>query len=296
MSAKTNTSQRKRPVQKGRRSSKTKTRKKNSGRWSNFSKFIVAAIILVLLSPFYYGYVLKTFTSTWQWIKDIGENPHYRSYSEFGIKIPKSYAIHGIDVSYAQGQIDWHKVREMKDEDVSISFAFIKATEGVLTIDPYFKRNWREAAKTGLVCGAYHYFRPKKSGKQQARFFLQTATVEQGDLPLIVDVETLDGKTPEVMRKELSAFVDHIEAKTKTKPIIYSGLSFYHDYLQGYFDDHLLWIAHYHQEKLKIRTAGSWHFWQHSDRGRVNGINHAVDFNVFNGDSSSFRKLLIKAN
>jgi len=49
------------------------------------------------------------------------------------IKIPKGYAIHGIDVSYAQGQIDWHKVRAMRDKDVSITFAFIKATEGLLT-------------------------------------------------------------------------------------------------------------------------------------------------------------------
>lgn len=257
-------------------------------------KLFIGAIVLIMLSPFYYGYVLKTFSSSWQWIRDIGEDPLYRNYSKFGIKIPKNYAIHGIDVSYAQGQIDWHKVREMKDGDVSITFAFIKATEGLLTVDPYFKRNWREAAKTGIVCGAYHFFRPKKSGKQQARFFLQTASVEKGDLPLVVDVETLDGKDPAVMRKELKAFIDHIEAKTKVKPIIYSGLSFYHDYLQGHFDDHVLWIAHYHKEELRVRKRGEWHFWQHSDRGKVNGINHAVDFNVFNGDSTSLRKLLIK--
>lgn len=257
-------------------------------------KVVIAAMVLVMFSPFYYGYVLKIFTSSWQWIKDIGEDPFYRTYSKFDINIPKGYAIHGIDVSYAQGQVDWHKVRAMKDDDVSVTFAFIKATEGLLTVDPYFKRNWREAAKTGIICGAYHYFRPMKSGKQQARFFLQTASMEHGDLPLVVDVETLDGKSPQVMRKELRAFVEHIQAKTKVRPIIYSGLSFYHDYLQGYFDDHILWIAHYHQSELRVRKQGTWHFWQHSDRGKINGINHAVDFNVFNGDSSSFRKLLIR--
>lgn len=286
--------QRKRPVQKGRGTSRAKGKKKQKTTWPLALKLVIAGLTLIMLSPFYYGYVLKTFTSSWQWIKDIGEDPFYRTYSEFEIKIPKGYAIHGIDVSYAQGQIDWHKVRAMKDDDVSVSFAFIKATEGLLTVDPYFKRNWREAAKTGIICGAYHYFRPFKSGKQQARFFLQTASVEQGDLPLVVDVETLDGKDPRVMREELKAFVKHIQLKTKVKPIIYSGLSFYHDYLQGYFDDHILWIAHYHQNELRIRKQGPWHFWQHSDRGRINGINHAVDFNVFNGDSSSFRKLLIK--
>ncbi|HCU4420373.1 TPA: hypothetical protein OUU75_003820, partial [Escherichia coli] len=27
----------------------------------------------------------------------------------------------------------------------------------------------------------------------------------------------------------------------------------------------------------------AWRFWQHSDRGQVDGINGPVDFNVFNG-------------
>ena len=35
-------------------------------------------------------------------------------YKEFGIRLPKSYAVHGIDVSYYQGVIDWQKVQQMK--------------------------------------------------------------------------------------------------------------------------------------------------------------------------------------
>jgi lysozyme len=36
-----------------------------------------------------------------------------------------------------------------------------------------------------------------------------------------------------------------------------------------------------------------WIFWQHSEAGRVDGILTHVDFNVFNGDSAEFNKLLI---
>jgi lysozyme len=36
-----------------------------------------------------------------------------------------------------------------------------------------------------------------------------------------------------------------------------------------------------------------WHFWQHSDRGNVNGINERVDFNVFNGDSAALRRICV---
>jgi lysozyme len=269
--------------------------KKKSGLLHNFPKYTVAVVVLlVLLSPFYYGYVLKTASTTWRWIMDIGDNPHYRTYKSYKIRIPSKYKIHGIDVSYAQGKIDWQRVASMEEDSVRIRFAFIKATEGLLTVDPYFKRNWREAPKVGITCGAYHFFRPKKNGLWQARFFLQNVNFEKGDLPAVVDVERLDGKSPEAMRKELNAFVDHIEKKTGTRPIIYTGLSFYKDYLEGYFDEYTLWIAHYNREELKISSGTNWQFWQHSETARVNGINHAVDFDAFKGDSLSFQQMLVK--
>lgn len=259
-----------------------------------YVKFAVAALVLIFLSPFYYGYIIKGFSSTWRWILDIGEDPNYRTYNSFEIKIPVAYSIHGIDVSYYQGKIDWPKVRAMKEDGVQVSFAIIKATEGLASVDPYFQRNWREAAKVGIVCGAYHFFRPSKSGKQQARLFLQTVHFEQGDLPPVVDIEHLNGATPAEMRVELQAFLDHVEQKTKVKPIIYSGLTYYNDYLKGYFDAYPLWIAHYYKSELKIDSGANWFFWQHSDKARITGINHVVDFNAFRGDSTAFQSLLIK--
>ncbi len=266
---------------------KRSTSSKFSWRWLGFG------ILLVLLSPFYYGYVLKLFSSTWQWFRDIGENPHYRTYKSFNIPVPSNYTIHGIDVSYAQGKIDWQKVSQMREDSVHISFAFIKATEGLLTVDPYFKRNWREGPKAGITCGAYHFFRPEKNGLWQARFFLQNVKPEKGDLPPVVDIEQLDGVAPETMRRELKAFLTKVESSTGVKPIIYSGLSFYNDYLNGYFDGYHLWIAHYYQEELQIGKNTNWWFWQHSDIAKINGIGHVVDFDAFKGDSLAFRHLLV---
>nr|WP_255534791.1 glycoside hydrolase family 25 protein [Pedobacter sp. SYSU D00535] len=251
-------------------------------------------MLLILLSPFYYGYVLKTFSATWRWVADIGETPGYRTYDDFDIPIPSKYSVHGIDVSSYQGKINWQKVKEMREDDVEIRFAFIKATEGIMHVDPYFQRNWREAPKAGIVCGAYHYFKPNKSGKWQARFFLQTVRPEKGDLPMVVDVEELNGVAPERMRKELALFLDHIKSKTEVKPIIYTGLSFYRDYLKGHFDDYDLWIAHYYKSELKVSKTTRWKFWQHSDKARINGVGHVVDMNVFNGDSLAFDRLIVR--
>lgn len=285
-----------RPVVKKKRASpqKRSTRKKQQSKVPVRLLVVLAGLLLILFSPLYYGLVLKGLSSTWRWIRDYGEDPNYRSYKNFSTNIPGRYSIHGIDVSYYQGKINWEKVREMKDEDVSIKFAFIKATEGLMKVDPYFQRNWREAPKAGIVCGAYHYFKPSKSGKWQARFFLQNVRAEKGDLPMVVDIEELNGTEPEAMRKELMAFLKHVESKTGIRPLIYTNIVFYRDYLRGYVDDYYLWIAHYYKKKLHVAKGTPWKFWQHTDKATVSGINHVVDMNIFKGDSAEFERLLIK--
>ncbi|MBE9665937.1 glycoside hydrolase family 25 protein [Mucilaginibacter boryungensis] len=270
----------------------TAPRRKKSG--TKLPWGLIVGFLLIILSPLYYGYVLKTFSATWRWIMDIGENPHYRTYKSFQIRIPSRYHIHGIDVSYAQGKIDWQKVRAMQEDSVRINFAFVKATEGLLKVDPYFKRNWREAPKVGITCGAYHFFRPEKNGLWQARFFLQNVNIEKGDLPPVADIEVLDRTSPQAMRKELKAFLTYVENKTRVRPIIYTNISFYADYLAGHFDEYTLWIANFHQPELAMDEKTKWQFWQHSDIARVNGINHTVDFNAFRGDSLAFTKLLVR--
>lgn len=271
---------------------KPAVRKKKSKPFPTQWKVVIAGLLLILLSPFYYGYILNGFVATWRWVKDWGQDPNYRTYESFNIKIPKKYTIHGIDVSYYQGKINWQKVKDMEDDGVKVRFAFIKATEGLLQVDPYFQRNWREAPKVGIICGAYHFFRPRRDGKTQAKFFLQVVNIEKGDLPPVVDIESLDGVSPVKMRAELADFLNYVEVKTKVRPIIYSGLKFYEDYLEEHFEEYPLWIAHYYQPKLRMDKS-LWKFWQHSDKAKINGIGHVVDFNAFNGDSLALDKLLV---
>jgi lysozyme len=269
-------------------------RKKKPQPHKVYWRFLGVILVLILLSPFYYGYVLKTFSSAWQWVRDLSGNPMYHTYKNFEIAIPSQYHIHGIDVSYAQGKIDWQKVAKMREDSVRINFAFIKASEGLLKVDPYFKHNWREAPKNGIVCGAYHFFRANKNGLWQARFFMQNVSIEKGDLPPVVDIETLDGASPEAMRKQLQAFLTYVQGKTKVKPLMYTTLSFYADNLAGFFNDYPLWIAHYDQADLHVSKQLNWWFWQHSDKARVNGIYHTVDFNAFKGDSTAFQQMLLR--
>ncbi len=280
------------PPAKRKPSTNKRVKKTKSGNYISL-KIAVGIFILIIASPFYYRYVASGITSAWHWINDIGEDANYRHYKSFNIHVSEKYSIHGIDVSYAQGKIDWPKVKAMEENGLRISFAFIKATEGEQSIDPFYQRNWREAARNGLICGAYHFFRPGKDGKLQAQHFLKTVKPEQGDLPLAVDIEKLDGVSPDQMRLQLNAFLSVIQYKTGIRPIIYSGLSFYSDYLKGYYNKYPIWIAHYDQPEKKINEAADWRFWQHTSQATVNGIHHAVDFDTFKGDSTAFQQLLI---
>lgn len=216
-------------------------------------------------------------------------------YEAFGIDIPIRYDIHGIDVSHHQMIIDWSAVREMESGGKRIGFVFMKATEGVTREDRLFRRNWRSLAQTGLARGAYHFFLPDRDAKAQARNFINRVELKGGDLPPVLDVEDAMGVRSDQLRKGVLEWMEIIEQHYGVRPIIYTNIDFYQRHLSGPLDRYPLWIAHYlHPNKPRIGRR--WLFWQHSEKGRVNGIRTCVDFNVFNGDSSDFEKLLIPYN
>jgi len=219
--------------------------------------------------------------------------PKFVRYPAFGIPIPVNYTIHGIDVSKHQAAIDWGDVSAMQDKNIKIGFAFIKATEGVNNVDIAYRRNWVKAKEANMTRGAYHFFISSKSGKAQAENFIQTVTLEKGDMPPVLDIEQTNGASVTDIQQRAKDWLVMIEKEYKVKPVIYTNVDFYDNFLAGKFDDYPLWVAHYLvQDKPRIKRQ--WLFWQHNESGRVNGIDAFVDFNVFNGDSTDFKNLLIK--
>jgi lysozyme len=222
----------------------------------------------------------------------IGRRAHFIRYPEFGIDIPVSYPIHGIDVSRYQNVIDWESVNEMEVNKIRIHFAFIKATEGLGDEDALFARNWKKTKDAGITRGAYHYFLATKSGKAQAENFINSVTLVHGDMPPVLDIEQTYGVPPEKMRERAKEFLETVRAYYGVTPIIYTYVDFYRQFLKDEFDQYPLWVAHYLQKERPL-IYRDWTFWQHSEGGRVNGIVTRVDFNVFNGDSTEFSKILV---
>ena len=253
--------------------------KKAKSRYWKAAFFVLVASILVMV--FIAGY-------DW-WLE---RRARFVRYPEFGIDIPVNYAIHGIDVSKYQNVIDWTSVKEMDVANVKLGFVFIKATEGLGNEDAFFQRNWKKARAAGLTRGAYHFFLATKSGKEQAENFINSVNLETGDLPPVLDVEQAYGVPAEKLRQRVKEWIETIQSYYGITPIIYTNVEFYKQFLKDDFDRYPLWVAHYLQ-KERPRIYRDWNFWQHSEGGRVNGIVTRVDFDVFNGDSTEFRKLLV---
>lgn len=199
----------------------------------------------------------------------------------------------GIDVSYWNAGIDWPKVRAAGQR-----FVFVKATEGETYSDPTFDDNWLGAKTSGLLRGAYCFFRPKADPKKQAERFIAyvKSMNDDGELPPALDLETSDGQAKDKIIARAKIWLDEVEQAFGRKPIIYSGLYF----LQTYFSvpgggppdwaaDYPLWLAQYPYQytpgMLPTLPNGwfKWTFWQYSETGKVNGINAKVDLNLFNG-------------
>lgn len=228
---------------------------------------------------FFYRFFVSPYSSRWRAI--YGDTVY-----------PAGYEVRGIDISHYQNRINWEKLCKDSIGDAPVSFVFVKATEGGTLRDEYFKKNFSDAKKNGLIRGAYHFFVPGVDPRRQADFFLKIVKLETGDLPPMLDVEKRGNLTPEQLRRDVKVWLDVVEEAYGMKPILYSNLNFKLENLStSEFDAYPFWIAHYYVSEIKY--DGKWAFWQHTDCGKVAGITGLVDCNVFNGTLEELKALTL---
>ncbi|MDI9358089.1 MAG: GH25 family lysozyme [Phycisphaerales bacterium] len=207
----------------------------------------------------------------------------------------KDYAVHGIDISFYQKNIDWVKLSQLRIYNRPITFCYIKACQGTNSVDSYFSKNWTQAKQAKIIRGAYLYFVASKDGVLQAQNFINVLKkIEPGDLPPVVDVEHLQNSSPDEMTRNLKKCLMTLENYYKVKPIIYTYAGFYERYLNTDFNNYPLWVAHYLVNEKKPDVKRKWQFWQYNNKGRIKGLPVEVDLNVFNGDERAFKSILVK--
>ncbi|HBV98317.1 MAG TPA: hypothetical protein DEF36_14920 [Desulfotomaculum sp.] len=193
----------------------------------------------------------------------------------------------GTDVSHWQGDIDWNLVKSD-----GISFAFIKATEGVDYQDPKFSQNIKGAKEAGILVGAYHFCTPStiEDALNEAGHFINVVNANGGfdllDLPPVIDIEKNQGLGKREISQIVSAWVQKVKVEAIVQPVIYSYSYFISEFLDEGLGSAPLWLAHY-GDQLPPGCSGwkHWLFLQYTDRGRVSGISGNVDLNEYNGDT-----------
>lgn len=194
----------------------------------------------------------------------------------------------GIDVSYANGSIDWSKVKSS-----GVEFAILRSTFGSdlpSQIDSQYFQNAQGCVKNGIPFGTYHfaYFVNEQKAREEADFAIKKANEYKQYVKFIVlDVEEDSERYAKSMGYSpdwtacSAAFLERVKSAGYI-PILYSNYSwlkykFNFDKLKNY----KLWYAAPDASKPAYDCA----IWQYSWKGKVSGIGGDVDMNYLYDES-----------
>jgi lysozyme len=214
---------------------------------------------------------------------------------------PAGSVMEGVDVSHYNGTVNWKQVRAS-----GRTFAYAKATDGTILVDPTFAQNYAGIKAAGLVRGAFHTFHAGLDGTSQANHFMSTiGTRQPGDLPPALDVEgtvvgqslsqVYPGSAPvplSTVQAEIGQWTAQVKAATGRTPIVYSPPSLLSQVLGSGTSGYLLWIANWGVTCPSLPAgAHQWAFWQYSGTGAVPGIPGQVALDRFNGTLAGLKSL-----
>lgn len=188
--------------------------------------------------------------------------------------------IFGIDVSVAQGVIDWARVASKpcvsthprtKGLDLVPRFVIAKASEAQGYVDPQFGRNASEARARGLVAAAYHFFWGHRDPVAQAAHFFDTAAHLVTTCP-VLDFEgvpyrgkagfaDIDAIGAVAVLHAARVFGEETERLWGRPLVVYTGPGWMAQFPEGddlaWLAQRALWVAHYTDgEPMAVRGWG----------------------------------------
>lgn len=198
---------------------------------------------------------------------------------------PGGKAKAGIDVSKWQGEIDWDKVK-----NDGVQFAIIRAgyrgsVTGSIVEDPYFQANIKGATASGIPVGVYFFTQAvnEVEAVEEASAVLELVKQYQLDYPIFIDTEgaggkgRADGLDPETRTLVCEAFCRTIENGGYSAGV-YASRNWYNNNLKTTrLDNYYIWLAEYRSVPL---YQGYYKMWQHTSKGKVDGIKGNVDLNI----------------
>ena len=206
----------------------------------------------------------------------------------------KTVLTKGIDVSYANGLVDWKKAHK------EVDFAILRCGFGsdyTSQDDVQFATNVKACEKYNIPYGVYlySYATTVEKAKSEAKHTLRLLNGKTLDMPVFYDLEeprisTL-GKTK--ILEIAKAFCNEIE-KAGYQTGIYANKNWFDNYLTDkWYDTKVKWLAQYNSA---VTYKGKYDLWQYTSKGSVDGISGYVDMNfcyisIVDGDVDSDGKV-----
>lgn len=194
----------------------------------------------------------------------------------------------GIDVSKWNGNIDWDKVRGAGVEFAIVRAGYRGSVTGSLVEDPRFAENMKGASASGVPVGVYFFTQAVNEVEAVEEASAVIRLVREYDLeyPVFIDTEgaggkgRADGLDPETRTLVCEAFCQTVENAGYTAGIYASRSWFNNNLYMDRLDRYFIWLAEYRSTPL---YQGYYQMWQHTSRGRIDGIEGNVDMNIYYG-------------
>jgi GH25 family lysozyme M1 (1,4-beta-N-acetylmuramidase) len=219
-------------------------------------------------------------------VMDVNPDDFYRDGEYINYSGDDKTTLRGIDVSYAQGDIDWEAVRSDGVEFAIIRIGRRGYSEGGLKEDDYFRKNIDGAKTVGIKVGVYFFSQAITADEaaEEAEIVLDILNGEKLDFPVAFewerindDVARTDAITGTAPTDFALAFCDKVR-EAGYEPMVYFTRS------MAYFEHDLSRL-----KGLKLWSGSpgeipdfyyDQYIWQYSWTGKVSGIEGGVDLNL----------------
>lgn len=186
----------------------------------------------------------------------------------------------GIDVSVYQGDIDFEQVKSS-----GIEVVYIRAGYGFSVTDPKFEKNYTNATKAGLKCGAYYFVTARNTEQAylQATRFAELISGKIFAARPAMDFEEFGNIGKNGINIVGLAFMQKLRELTGIVPMLYTDAYNASETWDWNFAQFPLWVADYDAEEPYV-TSNIWQSYagfQYSDRGEIPGIYGNVDLDRF---------------
>lgn len=192
----------------------------------------------------------------------------------------------GIDVSKYQTGIDWTKVKNAGINFVMIRCGYRGYGSGVLVEDPMYASHIKGAKAAGLRVGIYFFSQAINEAEavEEASMAVALANKYGINMPIAIDSEyaaggsgRADGLSKSQRTTITKAFCNTVKSAGYT-PMVYASKSWFGTKLDtSQLSGFRIWVAHYAD---KCGYTGTYHIWQNTSKGKVDGIPGYVDMNI----------------